>query len=296
MFLFLTYILTLIPTTVSIDNKGKFFRTFNVRQNLYGNEWSLTMGSFTDWIKGLFQADSVHAEYELREIPLDDVLGNPYQPRSHIDEESLDELATSIREYGVITPIQVTEAENGQYQLIAGERRVRASRKIGLETIPALIRDFDDEEIIEVSFLENLQREPMNAVDKASMYERLRSEFKNLTLEELGELIGKSPGEIKEHEWILQLSSVVQQALARNIIDKKIAKSIKDLSKQKQHNLISFLVQEEPGPQEIDEKIQQLKSKSEGASTDHDITEESELDDAFEDDLGIPGELQEREG
>lgn len=255
--------------------------------------------SFSDWMKKLLPFDegnSVHGEYELREIPLDEIVSNPYQPRSHIDEESLEELAKSIREYGVITPIQVTETDKGQYQLIAGERRVRASRKIGLEKIPALIKDFNEEEIIEVSFLENLQREPMNAVDKASMYQRLRSEFKNLTLEELGELIGKSPDEIKEHEWILKLSSVVQQALARQIIDKKIAKSIKDLSKQKQHNFISFLVQEEPGPSEIDEKIEELKAQTEEETRQTDTDEDATLEETFEDDLDIPGELQEREG
>lgn len=180
--------------------------------------------------------------------------------------------------------------------MIAGERRVRASRKIGLDKIPALIRDFNEEEIIEVSFLENLQREPMNAVDKATMYERLRSEFKNLTLEELGELIGKSPEEIREHEWILELSSVVQQALARKIIDKKIAKSLKDLSKPKQHNFISFLVQEEPGPGEIDEKIEELKNQTQAETEETDTDEDSSLEETFEDDLDIPGELQEREG
>ncbi|MFB6346086.1 MAG: ParB/RepB/Spo0J family partition protein [bacterium] len=240
--------------------------------------------------------NSIHSEYELKEIPLEDVVGNPYQPRSHIDEDSLQELATSIREYGVITPIQVTETENDTYQLIAGERRVRASRIIGLETIPALIRDYNEDEIIEVSFLENLQREPMNAVDKATMYERLRSEFKNLSLEELGELIGKSPEEIKEFEWILDLSSVVQQALSRNIIDREIARSIKDLSKKKQHSFVSFLVQEEPSPSDIEEKISQLKEKSEEDVQETATQDDGEdLEDTFDEDLSIPGELQERE-
>lgn len=252
------------------------------------------MGIFTDWLSGYFDSNGVAEDYELKKIELDEITGNPYQPRKDIDEERLQELADSISQYGVITPIQVTRTGEGKYQLIAGERRVRASRMLGREEIPALIRDFDEAEIIEVSFLENLQREPMNPVEIATMYERLRSEFKNMSLEELGDLIGKSPAEIKEYEWILDLSSVVQQAISRKLIPLETAKTLSDLGTEQQKEFISFVVEESPDEELIEEKINDLKDQTEAdgqAAVQHEEIE----DESLEEQLGIPGELQERE-
>lgn len=250
------------------------------------------MGLFMNWFSNFFSSNSVTEDYSLKKIKLENITGNPYQPRQEIDEERLEELADSIEQYGVITPIQVTKIDDNQYQLISGERRVRASRQLNREEIPALIRDFDDEEIIEVSFLENLQREPMDPVEIATMYERLQSEFKNLTLEELGELIGKPPEEIQEYDWILDLSSVVQQAISRDLVDLDTAKKLMELDTERQKKFISFVVEENPDEQLIQEKIEDLKDRGDGEEAGSD---EETSDENIEAELGIPGELQERE-
>ncbi|MFB6355195.1 MAG: ParB/RepB/Spo0J family partition protein [bacterium] len=254
----------------------------------------------------LFQ-DPGDIDYELRMIDLDDVVGNPYQPRSSIDEDKLEELAKSIEEYGVITPIQVMPVENDQYQLVAGERRVRASRSIDKDKIPALIRYYSQDEMFEVSFLDNLHREPMSNVDKAIMYQRLRTEFKNMSVEELGDLIGKSPHEITKREWILDLPPVTKRALNRKIVGEDIAREIKDFPVEEQRKIISFVANKEPTDDEIHEKINEFRtdesdskqiSNDDGSASDSESQPElrstSDEDEETEDDLGIPSELQDR--
>lgn len=195
----------------------------------------------------------------VREIPLDKVVANPYQPRSHIDEDKLDELAVSIKEHGVITPIQVQPGSDGTYQLIAGERRVRACRKLGRESIPALLRNMSPEQLREVSFLENLQRESMNPVDRARAYRRLRREFRHLDYEELGNRVGKSPEEIKRYEWILDLSTVAQEALAREIITLDTARELLHLAPTDQKRLIQFVAEQDPDRDEVRTRIRELR-------------------------------------
>ena len=101
------------------------------------------------------------------DIPLDSIDGNPFQPRSHFDEQSLEELATSIRKLGIVQPLTVRETGNGRYQLIAGERRLRAARLAGLTQIPAYIRTADDQAMLELALVENIQREDLDAVEVA---------------------------------------------------------------------------------------------------------------------------------
>lgn len=249
--------------------------------------WSILMGS-----------NRVKQDYKLEIVPLDNIIGNPYQPRSEIDEDKLEELAQSIKEYGVITPIQVMPIEGDQYQLVAGERRVRASRSIGLEEIPALIRNFSEEEMFEVSFLDNLHREPMSSVDKAIMYDRLQTEFKNLSVDELGELIGKSTEEITKREWILDLPSITKRALNRDIIDTETARTLNPLAEEQQRKIITHIANEDPSPAEIDQLIEEHTEEGAGGSdlepTDDSADDESDDQQSIEEDLDIPTELQDR--
>ena len=110
---------------------------------------------------------------EIVNVKISDLRSNPYQPRKKFDEESLRELAESIKEYGVIQPIIVKKSSIKGYEIIAGERRVKASALAGLEEIPAIIRDFSDAEMMEIALLENLQREDLNAIDEATAYKKL---------------------------------------------------------------------------------------------------------------------------
>ena len=145
---------------------------------------------------------------EIINIPLDEIRPNPYQPRKTFTEESLQELAKSIKETGVFQPIIVKQGVKG-YDLVAGERRLRASKLAGIETIPAFVRDFNDEEMIKIALLENIQREDLNAIEEALAYKNMLEKF-DLTQEELSKKINKSRSHITNLLGILRLPEEVQ--------------------------------------------------------------------------------------
>jgi ParB family transcriptional regulator, chromosome partitioning protein len=127
----------------------------------------------------------------ISEIPVGQIEVNPFQPRTHFDQDALLELAESIKVHGIIQPITVRRMSRDQYQLISGERRYQASRLAGLETIPAYVRSADDQQMLEMSLIENIQRENLNAIEIALSYQRLISEC-NLSQEQLGGRVGKN--------------------------------------------------------------------------------------------------------
>jgi len=143
------------------------------------------------------------------DIPLDSIDGNPFQPRSHFDEQSLEELATSIRKLGIVQPLTVRETGNGRYQLIAGERRLRAARLAGLTQIPAYIRTADDQAMLELALVENIQREDLDAVEVAISFQRLIEECK-LTQEQLSDRVGKQRSTIANYLRLLRLPAEIQ--------------------------------------------------------------------------------------
>ena len=153
---------------------------------------------------------------EIIEININELRPNPYQPRQVFDETALDELASSIKEHGVFQPIIVKKSIKG-YEIIAGERRYRASKKAGLTKIPAIIRSFTDEQMMEIALLENLQRENLNAVEEAKAYQSLIDNL-HITQEELSRRVGKSRSHITNMLGLLRLPTTVQQM----INDKKL--------------------------------------------------------------------------
>ena len=150
-------------------------------------------------------------------IPLNELHVNPYQPRKDFNEEALKELAASIKEHGVFQPIIVKKSIKG-YEIIAGERRVKASRLAGLNEIPAIVRDFNDQEMMEIALLENLQREDLNAIEEATAYKKLQDNLQ-LTQEELAKRLGKSRSHITNMLGLLTLPIDIQ----KDIEDKKIS-------------------------------------------------------------------------
>lgn len=142
-------------------------------------------------------------EDEVRDLPLSELRANPYQPRKTFDDEKLQELAESIKEHGVFQPIIVKKSIKG-YEIVAGERRYRASLLAGKKTIPAIIRNFTDEQMMEIAVLENLQRENLNAIEEAAAYKNLMDNL-NLTQEELAKKVGKSRSHITNMLGILSL-------------------------------------------------------------------------------------------
>ncbi len=151
---------------------------------------------------------------EILEIPIDELRPNPYQPRKTFDEEALRELADSIVEHGVFQPIIVKKSIKG-YEIIAGERRFRASKMAGKDTIPAIVRDFSDEEMMEIALLENLQREDLNAIEEALAYKTLQERL-GLTQEELAKKVGKSRSHVTNMLGLLRLPEEVKELVTEN--------------------------------------------------------------------------------
>lgn len=153
---------------------------------------------------------------EIIDIPLEQLRPNPYQPRTVFTDESLKELATSIKEHGVFQPIIVKRSIKG-YEIIAGERRYRASKLVGLEKIPAIVRNFTDEQMMEIALLENLQRENLSAIEEAQAYYNLQNNL-NLTQEELANKVGKSRSHITNMLGLLRLPNLVQEMVNKKQI------------------------------------------------------------------------------
>lgn len=153
---------------------------------------------------------------EIIDINIDELRPNPYQPRQIFDEEALNDLALSIKEYGVFQPIIVKKSIKG-YDIIAGERRLRASKIAGKKTIPAIVRPFTDEQMMEIGLLENLQRENLSAIEEATAYKTMLEQL-NLTQEQLSKKVGKSRSHITNILGLLRLPSEVQEMVNENKI------------------------------------------------------------------------------
>ena len=161
----------------------------------------------------------------ISEIPLEQIEPNPNQPRREFDEDALQELANSIVEIGIIQPITLRQVEDNKFQIIAGERRWRASQLAGLQAIPAYIRTIKDESIMELALVENIQREDLNAIEIALAYEHLLS-AEGMTQERVSERVGKSRTAITNYLRLLKLPAQVQMALQKKEIDMGHARAL----------------------------------------------------------------------
>ena len=171
---------------------------------------------------------------EIVNVSLDDLRSNPYQPRKVFDEKALQELSSSIKEHGVFQPIIVKKSIKG-YEIIAGERRVKASKLAGLKEIPAIVRDFTDNEMMEIALLENLQRENLSAIEEANAYKNLLTSL-NLTQEQLSERIGKSRSHITNMIGLLSLPTTTQNLINQKEISMGHARVLSKLKDENQIN------------------------------------------------------------
>lgn len=186
--------------------------------------------------------ETVHEE-EIQELPLNELRVNPYQPRKTFNEESLNELAESIKEHGVFQPIIVKKSIKG-YEIVAGERRFRASKLAGKETIPAIVRNFTDEEMMEIAVLENLQRENLNAVDEANAYKTLMENL-HLTQDQVSKRVNKSRSHITNLLGILSLPEDVLTLVKENKLTMGHARCLSKLSDIEKINELTKKVLEE---------------------------------------------------
>ncbi len=188
-----------------------------------------------DWLStilGLDKAGGRKTEYEIREVKISDIVESPNQPREHFEENKIKELSASITEFGVIQPI-VVRKKGSYYELVAGERRLRASRMADMETIPAVVRKLSDEESLAFSLVENLQREDLNPIEEAKVYLKLVRDLK-LTQKEVAEKLGKSPLFITDMVKLLRLPGEVKEKLAEGKITKGHGLSLLRLKDKKQ--------------------------------------------------------------
>lgn len=206
----------------------------------------------------------------INEIPVSEIETNPFQPRTHFDEDALLELAESIKVHGIIQPITVRRLAHNQYQLISGERRFQASKLAGLEMIPAYIRAADDQQMLEMALIENIQRENLNAIEIALSYQRLLTEC-NLKQEQLGERVGKNRATVTNYLRLLKLPPDIQIAVRDNRITMGHARAIINVdSADQQLYIFKKTLAEELSVRKVEELVREMggaKAESAPAQT-----------------------------
>ena len=211
-------------------------------------------------LDALIPSLSVNDDDKVIEISLSQLRPNPYQPRKTFDEDSIKELAESIKQHGIIQPIIVRTVLKG-YEIIAGERRFRASQYCGNATIPAVVRSFSDQQVMEIALIENLQREDLNAIEVAIAYQALMDKFK-LTQEELSLKVGKSRSHIANFVRLLSLPAEIKDNVSRGTISMGHARALAGIKNEDaQKDLAELTVAQEWSVRELEEAIQRLDVK-----------------------------------
>ncbi|MBO5530021.1 MAG: ParB/RepB/Spo0J family partition protein [Bacilli bacterium] len=227
--------------------------------------------------------DEAKKNKEVVDLPLSELRPNPYQPRKIFDDEALNELAASIKANGVFQPIIVKKTIKG-YDIVAGERRYRASKKAGLTTIPAIVKDFTDEEMMNIALLENLQREDLTAIEEANAY-KVMIESSNITQEELANRVGKSRSHITNILGLLKLPKSVQDMILYNKISMGHARVLSKLEDKDQvEELAEKVIKEDLTVRELESlsnkedlkrstPINRVKKENEYSSVEHMLKE-----------------------
>jgi ParB family chromosome partitioning protein len=201
------------------------------------------------------------------QIPVGQIEANPYQPRTHFDQEALAELADSIKIQGIIQPVTVRQLGTNSYQLISGERRLQASKLAGLETIPAYIRKADDQQMLEMALIENIQRENLNAIEIALSYQRLLSECQ-LRQEDLGERVGKNRSTVTNYLRLLKLPPSIQIGLRDSVIGMGHARALINIEDpQQQVDLYRRIVAEDMSVRRVEELVRHGAARPAGSPT-----------------------------
>lgn len=199
---------------------------------------------------------------ELREIDIDLIDPNPDQPRSIFTEDKLQELAMSIRENGLVHPILVRDKHNGRFQIVAGERRWRASQIAGLHKVSAIIREVDDDKLLELALIENIQRQELNPIEEALAYQRLVNSI-GLTQEEVAKRVGKDRSSIANYVRLLKLPEVVQKMLEVEQISMGHARALLGLeSPEDQANLAQEVFSRRLSVRETERAVQNISSSN----------------------------------
>jgi ParB family chromosome partitioning protein len=196
-----------------------------------------------------------------RDISVDAVEANPFQPRTTFDEQSLEELAASIRKLGIVQPLTVRDAGNGRYQLIAGERRLRAARLAGLTHVPAYVRTADDQAMLELALVENIQREDLDAVEVAISFQRLIEECK-LTQEQLSDRVGKQRSTVSNYLRLLKLPAEIQLGIKNKHLMMGHARTLVNIEDPKQQISVYYkIIDGELSVRQAEELVRHLQTE-----------------------------------
>ena len=195
------------------------------------------------------------------EIALSEIEVNPFQPRTHFDEEALGELADSIKVQGIIQPITVRKLAKNKYQLISGERRYQASKLAGIDAIPAYVRTADDQQMLEMALIENIQRENLNAIEIALSYQRLLSEC-DLKQEELGDRVGKNRTTVNNYLRLLKLPPDIQAALRDKRISMGHARALINIENvDLQLDIFKKIIEQDLSVRKVEELVRSMGQK-----------------------------------
>lgn len=217
----------------------------------------------------------------ISEIPIEQIEANPNQPRREFDETALNELANSIHEIGIIQPITLRQVEDNKFQIIAGERRWRASQIAGLRAMPAYIRTIKDENVMEMALVENIQREDLNAIEIALAYEHLMTNT-GMTQEKVAERVGKSRTAITNHLRLLKLPAQVQMSLQNKEIDMGHARALLAIdSPSLQVKLFKEIQKNAYSVRQVEEMVQKLKSGEDVVSGKKKIASRNQLPEEY---------------
>ncbi|GAA0398787.1 nucleoid occlusion protein [Paenibacillus motobuensis] len=195
---------------------------------------------------------------EVKQIPVGDIVGSPYQPRTIFDDEKIDELCQTIKTHGIIQPI-VVRYRNNKYEIIAGERRWRAVKKLGMESIPAILRDFNDSQAASIALIENLQREGLTALEEAIAYQNL-IDLHQLTQESLAQRLGKSQSTIANKIRLLNLPEDAKNALMERKITERHARALLSLDTEElQLKVLKEIIDKELNVKQTEARIAYYK-------------------------------------
>lgn len=211
--------------------------------------------------------NNVRPAASIMDIDVDKIETNPWQPRSHFDEDRLEELATSIKAVGIVQPLTLRKMGENSYQIIAGERRFRASKLAGLKTVPAYVRDANDDIMLEMALVENIQREDLDPIEVAISYQRLIDEC-SLTQESLSDRVGKKRSTIANYLRLLKLPAEIQLGLRSRQISMGHARAIISVEDSKtQLGLFEQTIKNDLSVRKVEELVRQLSVKSENEPT-----------------------------
>lgn len=208
-------------------------------------------------LEALIPQVSILESDSVSDLDVRDLRPNPYQPRQEFNPEKLNELADSIREHGIIQPLVVRKSSVRGYEIVAGERRFRAALQVGLSTVPAVVRDFSDVQLMEIAIIENLQREDLNAIEISEAYQNLMDKCE-LTQEELAKRVGQSRSHVANMLRLLQLPQAIRQLVSRGTLSMGHARALLSVDdEQRQLDLATRAVQDDLSVRKVEALVYQ---------------------------------------